>query len=118
MGCKILLVDDEDMLLKAIKRMIVNLGHSVDVANNGPDAMELLKISTYDILILDHGMPNMNGFQVLELIKGKYPHMRIILFSGNPQCSSLEQRLKYGIDDVLNKPVDNKQLNDILLNVQ
>ena len=59
---KILIVDDEKDLVEILRERLISNGHFVDSADNGLKALELLNTSEYDIVLMDHNMPEMTGF--------------------------------------------------------
>jgi len=82
--CKIniLIVDDEDLIRKALSRCFSNKGHHVVSAENGVIALEHLKSENIDLMILDLLMPEKNGFDVLTEMKKNIPVIVISAFSG------------------------------------
>lgn len=104
---RILAVDDYAMNLDLIKGMLRKTQASVDVAMNGEDALSLLETNTYDLLLLDHMMPGMDGVELLAEIRKRRlcPDAPIIIVTANALSGSREQYLEGGFDDYLWKPI-------------
>lgn len=76
---RILWVDDEVDLLKSHILFLRGKGYEVDTCNNGADAVEMVRISAYDLIILDEMMPGMTGLETLPLIKELRPTTPVIM---------------------------------------
>ncbi len=103
---KILLVDDNEVLLTAIRGLLRLMGHITDVARNGREALEATSHNAYDVVMLDVQMPEMGGFEAARSLRQDYPSgtpPRIIGFSG--ESSDRESYAAAGMDDFLVKPV-------------
>lgn len=110
----VLWVDDEEGILRIAKRLMKKLGHNIDVASSANEAIELLKLSNYDLLISDVGMPDVNGFQLLRTIQGVYPNLKIVILSGWGSNFSEIEKTEYGISSILVKPVSKDQISDLI----
>jgi PAS domain S-box-containing protein len=116
-SARVLWIDDDEMIRKLGKRMLTVLHHKVDVAENGVEAIDLLKRSRYDLMISDVGMPGMNGWQLVEKTKDKYPDMKVALVTGWETDLSDEDKKRYGVHYVLVKPIFFKQLENMVAEV-
>ena len=113
--CRILLVEDNKINIKVAKALLKKLGYEVDIAINGLEAIEILKVKKYDIVFMDVQMPMMNGFEAtLEIrrnssciVNSKVP---IIAMTANAMTGDNEMCINAGMDDYLSKPI---YLNDI-----
>ena len=110
----VLWVDDEPMIRKIGKNMIEILEHQVAVAANGKEAVELLEKQRFDLMITDLGMPEMNGEQLLNNIKGKYPDMQIVTLSGWGDVFSENNKREYGVTFTKCKPLQFSELTELL----
>ena len=79
--------DDEPSILLMIKKMLEKAGHSVDIALNGREGMELFKKSMPDLLITDIIMPEKEGLETIFELRSKYPKLKIIAISGGGRIS-------------------------------
>ena len=110
----ILYVDDEPDALKAVSLGMQVRGFNLITANSGPEALELLKTVTPDLIITDLRMLPMNGFELFQEIKKDPRNQNIPFFFLTAVNDSLAQKYgqKLGVDAYLNKPVD---LDDLVL---
>ncbi len=113
-SASVLWVDDEEMIRNIGKEMLEALEHRADVAASGVEALSLLRNNQYDLLITDIGMPDMNGWQLVERIKENYPEMKVAVVTGWGADVSNEEKEKYGVDKVLGKPIDMMQLKHMV----
>jgi DNA-binding response OmpR family regulator len=103
---RLLYVDDEDSMRLLIKNQFVHEGFFVDTADDGDTAVEVLKKSAYDIIVLDIKMPRMNGIEVLKYIKQHRIPSRVIILTAVDDLTIAIEAVKNGADDYLTKPYD------------
>jgi CheY-like chemotaxis protein len=104
-GCEtILLVDDDDLVRRATRSMLVRHGYDVIESQNGADALALCAggESHIDLVILDRSMPGLSGEGVLDMLRKRMPALPVVLLSGH----AVQQRDELQADAALNKPVD------------
>lgn len=104
---KILLVDDDELILKVINRILSKEGYVVKTAANGKEALELIEKEKYDLLITDLMMPYSNGFEVISRFK-QHPNAEgvpIIVISSVGTENAVREGLSIGADDYLRKPI-------------
>lgn len=106
---KILIVDDEDMIREVIKEYSEDAGYQTDEAENGKIALKKINKNTYDLLILDIMMPEMDGFTVLKNIPKEKMIPTIVLSARGEEYDKLNG-FDLGIDDYLTKPFSPKEL--------
>ena len=97
--------------------MLTTIGHKAYIASCGQEALKLLENNEYDLMITDVGMPNMNGWQLAETIKGKYPNMKVAIVTGWGNDVSVKQKKEAGVAYVLGKPVTIEQIEDLVKKV-
>jgi len=105
---QVLVVDDVEMNRDLLARRVGRLGHAVTMAEDGRQALELLKARDFDVLLLDIMMPNMNGYEVLEAMSAD-PRLRqvpVIMISAVDEKESIARCIELGADDYLPKPFD------------
>jgi YesN/AraC family two-component response regulator len=118
--CKVLIVDDEEMICKAIESKIQRLDLSVDIevikAGNGRAALEIAIACRPDIIITDICMPGMDGLELIKQVKGYgsklgcYPNF--IALSAYNEFDFVRQAFRLGVIDYLLKPVTVEKLED------
>lgn len=106
---KILIVDDEVMIREVIKEYLNNEGFDYEEAENGFQALEMLNNNTYDLMVLDIMMPEMDGFSLLNKVPKDKLIPTIILSARDQEFDKL-QGFDLGIDDYLTKPFSPKEL--------
>jgi len=109
---RVLWVDDEELLRVLGKQLLEHLDCSVDMAESGKEALSLLERNQYDLFITDIGMPEMNGLQLLEVVKGQYPNMKKSIISG--WAINGEEKENLEVDFVLTKPVSLGGLRELI----
>lgn len=80
---KILLIDDEPDILHVVGFLLRTEGFDVETASSGEQAIQMLSQTTYDLTVSDYLMPNMDGIQLLQKVRGKKDYTPFIFFSGN-----------------------------------
>ena len=114
---RILVVDDNEMNLKVIKNLLKLNGIVPDLVESGEAALEKMEEKTYDIVLLDHMMPKMDGIETLEKAREKVlisSTTTVIALTANAVVGAKESYLKAGFDDYLSKPVEVKALEAVL----
>lgn len=103
----ILIVEDDEIMLKAITSVLHREGYDVTVAKNGKEAFEKLKDMPFDLIITDLMMPYANGFEVISRIRqdAVRKDIGIIIISNIGNEDSITEGFKLGADDYLKKPI-------------
>lgn len=104
----ILIVDDNRMNRLLLSRGIEQMGHKVAFAENGRQAFEMIQANSYDLILLDVEMPEMDGYQVLEKLRADL-HLRdlpVIMTSSLDEIDSVVKCIELGAEDYLHKPVN------------
>jgi class 3 adenylate cyclase len=104
----LLVADDDAANREMLARRLVRLGHRVTLAENGRQALDKLRAGRFDLLLLDIQMPEMNGYQVLEQLKGD-PALRalpVIVLSASSESDRVAHCIELGAEDYLPKPFD------------
>ncbi len=100
----ILVVDDEQIVLKSCERILSHEGYSVDTAMSAKEAMQLLEKNLYDLIITDIKMPEMDGIEFMKQVRAKNPDINIVVITGYPSQESIREALSLRIIDYLPKP--------------
>lgn len=110
-GVRILLVDDEPILLKAVEFKLKKEGMDVTTASNGEDAVEILQNSdSFDLLISDVMMPGLSGMELLKSVKANNSQMKVLLLTGLKTEDTVVDAFDMGADDFMTKPFNPKEL--------
>ena len=105
---RLLLVDDDPNNRDMLSRRLVRRGYAVDVAEDGPRALEILKRVQYDLVLLDQMMPGMSGIDLLHLLRATYSpsELPVIMVTAVDQSQTVVEALNNGANDYVVKPVD------------
>lgn len=116
-NAKVLVVDDYKMNLKVFKNLVKNSEMQVDEAESGEECIKLLEEKKYDIVFLDHMMPEMDGIEALHIIKERQlcEGTPIIMLTANAMTTDKEMYIKEGFDGFLLKPIIPEKLDKMLL---
>ncbi len=107
---KILLLEDELMLQSSISEYLVSLGHLVESFTSGMSALNTLEKETFDILILDINIPDINGFDLLQNLSEKQIFTPVIFISALVDIEDITKAFDLGAHDYLKKPFHLKEL--------
>lgn len=106
MKVKILIVDDEEHICRTLSRHFEYLGYDVATACNGLDALKKLEESKADVLISDIMMPEMDGVELLGVVRQEYPMTRVIMITGYVTLENALACFRYGADTCIFKPIE------------
>lgn len=112
---KLLIVDDEEDFLNAIRRSLEVRDFKVLTACRGEDAIEIAKQHPVDIAIVDLKMPGMNGMQTLEALKKAHSWMEIIILTGHGTIDSAVEATQSGAYSYLQKPCELETLMGVIV---
>ena len=110
---KILIVDDEPDILKAVTFRVKKLEYEVVTATNGQEALDLIQKEEPDLILLDIELPVMNGYEVCQRVKTneKLKHIPIIFLTASIASKIAEKVKEFNADDYLIKPFDFEELS-------
>ncbi len=100
----IMIVDDEKIVRESLFHWFSKIGHTVEKASSGFEALEKLEKNAFDVLFVDIKMPEMNGIELLEKVKTEYPETIVIIITAYGSIESAVQAMKLGASDYLLKP--------------
>jgi len=101
---KVLLVDDEKDFTEMLSLRLEESGEKVSVACDGIECLNMLKKENIDVVVLDIKMPGMDGIEVLQEIKKKFPLVEVVMLTGHGSTETAVQGMKLGAFDYLLKP--------------
>ncbi len=107
---EILLVDDDLFILASIGQNLSSEGYNVTEAESGEEAIELIKSNSFDLIITDQVMGEVDGIHVLKSAKEKDPLTMTIVLTGYEMLSSVIDALRLGADDYLLKPCESEEM--------
>jgi len=111
---KVLIVDDIGTNLKVAEGLMEPYKMEIDLCFSGIEAIAAVAKNHYDIVFMDHMMPEMDGIEATKLIREKYAELPLIALTANAVSGTKEMFLSNGFDDFLSKPIDTIKLNAIL----
>jgi len=114
MGARILLVDDEEIVIKSYLRILRSADYQVEAAYGGREALRKMEENRYDVVILDIMMPDMGGLEVLRRVKEMHPDSAVIMVTGLPQNATVVEAMKLGACDYISKPFEPDELKLIV----
>lgn len=107
----ILIVEDDDGIQTYLKELLLDNGYNVITASDGVTALNIIKKSVPDLVLLDLGLPDMSGESICSQIRKEFPELRVIILTAKDSAQDIVQGLNLGADDYLTKPF----VADILL---
>jgi DNA-binding NtrC family response regulator len=110
MSARILVVDDEEIVIKSCLRILDGADYQVETAQDGREALRKVDEIPYDVLILDIMMPGMDGLEVLRRVKETHPDVDVIMVTGLSQIDTAVQAMKLGAFDYISKPFEPDEL--------
>src|SRR5689334_20279394 len=107
-GERILVVDDDPDAREALTRRLNRRGYSVETVEGARQALDALKNGNYDLMLLDHNMPDMTGLALLPLLRAIHSaaELPVVMLTAQADTGHLVQALELGANDYLTKPVD------------
>lgn len=101
---KILIVEDEKIINDTISKSLKKAGYEVESAFDGFDAMEMIEIESYDLVVLDLNLPNMDGMEILKNLRKEDEETKVLILSARSQIKDKVEGLDAGANDFLQKP--------------
>jgi DNA-binding response OmpR family regulator len=101
---RILAIEDEPAILRMLERGLTAAGHQVLTADNGEDGAILAVEEGVDVVLLDIGLPELDGYEVLSRIRGRMPELPVLMLTARDDIDNKVRALDRGADDYLTKP--------------
>ena len=113
-----LIAEDNLMNQRLIMRIINKLGYRADLANNGQEALDMIREKDYDLVLMDIQMPELDGIQATKIIRRRYGSSPLIMaMTANAMNEDFERCINAGMDDYISKPLDIELLVQKLINL-
>lgn len=114
MSAKILIVDDSSLARRMTRKILEDLGHHVEEAADGAQALESYALNRQEIIVLDMVMHGMYGLEVLQKLRELNPELPVIVATADIQRSTREQVKEAGAAAMINKPINPLELKEVL----
>ncbi len=111
---RILVVDDDESIRNTMKTILEDEGYVVDLAASGREAIEKTDKTTYNIALLDIRLPDIEGVQLLKLMRATVPRMRKVMVTGYPSMQNAIVALNKNADAYLVKPISIEKLLNVV----
>lgn len=115
---RILVADDEESIRWVLSRALKKKGFSVDLAEDGKQALSMFRSNSYDMAVLDIKMPGLQGIELLKQVKDEFPETLVIIMTAESTMENAVAAMKNGAYDYLTKPFDLDALDAIILKAQ
>lgn len=110
----ILVVDDEPLVRRSLSEFLSLQGYCVSAADNGREALDVLRAYHADIVISDLKMPGVDGLELLKQIKGTYPNTAVIIITGYGSIENAVEAIKKGAYDYVTKPIVDSEIQIVI----
>jgi len=110
----ILVVDDEPSFRNVLKRVLVKDGHKVTLAKDGLEGLHQLKNKSFDIVLTDINMPNMDGWEFLKNVDELYPEMKTVVITGVLSEEEIRREASLSPKIIIRKPVSLKKIRKLI----
>ena len=107
---RILCVDDEEVILDSLRKILVLDGYNVDTVETGQEALGLIQVHDYDFVFTDLKMPAMSGTDVAKSVKHLRPDIDVVIITGFASVESAVECMKHGALDYIEKPFTEDEL--------
>ncbi|MBU1043066.1 MAG: sigma-54 dependent transcriptional regulator [Candidatus Omnitrophica bacterium] len=114
MKTHILITDDEPLVRKSLKEILRYEGYNVSTAEDGAQALEILKKYPVDIIMTDMKMPKLSGLALLTQVKRDYPRTEVVLMSAYGKIETAVEAMRLGAYDYVSKPIDDEQIKELI----
>jgi DNA-binding NtrC family response regulator len=114
MAERMLIIDDEDVILESCRRIFSAEGFQVSCTTSPPEGLRLIADSSFDVILCDWKMPGFDGMDVLEELERRSPHSAVVMISGYPTPARQTEALKRGAMDYVAKPFTPGEIVEIV----
>ncbi|WP_320040006.1 response regulator [uncultured Desulfobacter sp.] len=118
MSEKVLIIDDEQEFTQALAERMTNRGMDVSTSSSAIEGLKSVEEKSFDVVVLDLQMPEMDGIETLKILKKKKPELQVILLTGHATVEKGIEAMKLGAMDLLEKPADLSTLTEKIKKAQ
>ncbi len=118
MSEKVLIIDDEPEFTEALAERMKNRGMDVSTSTSAIEGLKSVEDKSFDVVVLDLQMPEMDGIETLKALKKKKPELQVILLTGHATVEKGIEAMKLGAMDLLEKPADLATLTEKIKKAQ
>ncbi|WP_289020955.1 response regulator [Desulfobacter postgatei] len=118
MSEKVLIIDDEQEFTEALAERMTNRGMTVSTSSSAIEGLQSVEEQSFDVVVLDLQMPEMDGIETLKILKKKRPELQVILLTGHATVEKGIEAMKLGAMDLLEKPADMTTLTEKIKKAQ
>jgi len=111
---RILVVDDEPMVTRGCQRILAEAGYDVDTAATGQDGLRRAVGQNFDLVLADLKLPDLNGMDLIRVLRTKQPQTTIIVITGYGSIPSAVEAIKLGVSDYIEKPFSPDQITEAI----
>ncbi len=115
---KVLIIDDEQEFTEALAERMTNRGMTVSTSSSAIEGLKSIEDKSFDVVVLDLQMPEMDGIETLKILKKKRPELQVILLTGHATVEKGIEAMKLGAMDLLEKPADLTTLTEKIKKAQ
>jgi DNA-binding response OmpR family regulator len=110
---KVLVVDDEPVVVNSIRKTLARRAYKVEEAFSGNEALSLIAKGSYDLVLLDMRLPDANGLELITDIRKRKPNLRVVIVTGYSSIDTAVEAIKRGASDYVAKPFTPNELYDV-----
>jgi EAL domain-containing protein (putative c-di-GMP-specific phosphodiesterase class I) len=111
---RVLLVDDQVAVANGLSRVLTAAGHLITTACDGREAIALIESATFDVIVSEIRMPNVDGLSLLRVIRGRDLDVPVVFLTASPTLETAVDAIEHGAFRYLLKPIDGKELVDVV----
>ena len=115
LSIRVLLIDDEHGYVYVLSKRLSKRGFEVGKASSGSEAFQILRQRNFDVAILDLKMTDMDGIEVLKVLKKMAPELVVIMLTGHGSAEAAHEGIRLGAYDYLTKPCETEELIEIIM---
>jgi CheY-like chemotaxis protein len=110
----ILVIDDEQIVLESVNKQLRDDGYVIHAVLSAQEGLDLIEKTHVDVVLTDLMMPHTDGLELMRLVKGRFPHVPVIMMTGYATLSSANQAVQAGAFGYVAKPFTRAELQDVV----